>query len=623
MNPFKKAKWIWANNSLEVDDYAEFIVNFNVNLKTLKARIACDTSYAFYVNDKLIKFMSCSDFPTLKYVDEFDINLKEGSNQVKIQVWHHGKGTASYIKDTHGCIFEFVDQNSNVIAYSNESTLSRVMNEYQQGYQKLILKHIGFSYLYDNQLSINEYQSSIIVDKGHNFEYRKLSPIVLKDRVNTVINKLDNYILVDQKEETTGFVDLDIDSPIDQKLTIAYGEYINNQHVNRKPQPGIDFSVEIYLKKGNNKVLSPFRRIAGRYLELLYEQDIKVNYIGIRPVIYEHEIVKIDYKDPLINKINEVSIHTLELCMHEHYEDCPWREQALYVLDSRNQMLCGYQVFKGFEYQRHNLLLIAKGRDKENGLLTLTTPCGMNNFPIPFFYLNYIKQVEEYIEYSKDKDILNEVEDVLHRIMNVFISKVEDNGLIHYFKKPFWNFYEWTEENDNDSDISIYGEEKDQYDLIINAAFVYFTGAYNRLFNKNIDVSKTKKAIQEMFYDKDRNVYRLNNKTNKTGQLGNAFACLIGLGNEELVNKLLDSKDMIEASLSTRCFVYDALLENNKKYEKLIIEDIKRRYKKMLDAGATTFWETERGEKDFNNLGSLCHGWSALPIYYFSKILSR
>ena len=34
-------------------------------------------------------------------------------------------------------------------------------------------------------------------------------------------------------------------------------------------------------------------------------------------------------------------------------------------------------------------------------------------------------------------------------------------------------------------------------------------------------------------------------------------------------------------------------------------------------AGATTFWETELGEKDFDNAGSLCHGWSALPIYYY------
>jgi hypothetical protein len=37
----------------------------------------------------------------------------------------------------------------------------------------------------------------------------------------------------------------------------------------------------------------------------------------------------------------------------------------------------------------------------------------------------------------------------------------------------------------------------------------------------------------------------------------------------------------------------------------------------MLFAGATSFWETGRGGDDFDRAGSLCHGWSALPVYYY------
>ena len=40
--------------------------------------------------------------------------------------------------------------------------------------------------------------------------------------------------------------------------------------------------------------------------------------------------------------------------------------------------------------------------------------------------------------------------------------------------------------------------------------------------------------------------------------------------------------------------------------------------KKMLDMGATTFYETEEGASSFGGAGSLCHGWSALPIYYLN-----
>ena len=34
----------------------------------------------------------------------------------------------------------------------------------------------------------------------------------------------------------------------------------------------------------------------------------------------------------------------------------------------------------------------------------------------------------------------------------------------------------------------------------------------------------------------------------------------------------------------------------------------------------TTFWETIDGEKAFENAGSLCHGWSAMPIYYYHTL---
>ena len=43
----------------------------------------------------------------------------------------------------------------------------------------------------------------------------------------------------------------------------------------------------------------------------------------------------------------------------------------------------------------------------------------------------------------------------------------------------------------------------------------------------------------------------------------------------------------------------------------------------MLDAGSDTVWETILGEADFNGAGSLCHGWSALPVYYYEVLCPR
>jgi hypothetical protein len=43
----------------------------------------------------------------------------------------------------------------------------------------------------------------------------------------------------------------------------------------------------------------------------------------------------------------------------------------------------------------------------------------------------------------------------------------------------------------------------------------------------------------------------------------------------------------------------------------------------MLKKGATSFWETIKGEADFDGAGSLCHGWSGLPIYYYDKLVEN
>ena len=79
---------------------------------------------------------------------------------------------------------------------------------------------------------------------------------------------------------------------------------------------------------------------------------------------------------------------------------------------------------------------------------------------------------------------------------------------------------------------------------------------------------------------------------------------------------------MIGCTLSMSCFKYDALLMVDKeKYKDYILCDIDTRCKMMLDEGATTFWETELGADDFEGAGSLCHGWSAMPIYYYNILL--
>jgi len=72
---------------------------------------------------------------------------------------------------------------------------------------------------------------------------------------------------------------------------------------------------------------------------------------------------------------------------------------------------------------------------------------------------------------------------------------------------------------------------------------------------------------------------------------------------------------------SMNSFRFDALLnEDRERYAPIILNELDRDYLYMLRHGATTFWETIVGAGDFHYAGSLCHGWSALPIYYYETL---
>ena len=109
----------------------------------------------------------------------------------------------------------------------------------------------------------------------------------------------------------------------------------------------------------------------------------------------------------------------------------------------------------------------------------------------------------------------------------------------------------------------------------------------------------------------------------KTSELVNSLAILCGAAQGKRAKRICDiltkERLLTPISLSMSCFKYDALLKvDSCRFKDFVLEDIESKYKRMLDAGATSFWETEKGEQDFDNAGSLCHGWSAMPAYYLS-----
>ena len=128
--------------------------------------------------------------------------------------------------------------------------------------------------------------------------------------------------LFDLQQEQAGFLELELISAERQKIVIAYGEHLRKGHVARRIGER-DFSVEYICRPGKNHYMNPFRRLGCRYLEIFCEAPAEISYAGIRPTMYPLRRTDFVPSDPLDRQIYQICVRSLELCLHEHYEDLP------------------------------------------------------------------------------------------------------------------------------------------------------------------------------------------------------------------------------------------------------------------------------------------------------------
>lgn len=630
----EKSKWIWLQEEQVADSYGDFFSEFVYTSGNIAIQLSADSNYALYINGRFVNSGQYGDYPHYKVYDKIDITgyCKPGTNQLAITVWYYGTtGGSTYYKGNAALRFE-IYQDSNLCACSDSSILSRRSINYISQ-NKLITPQLGLTFFYDatkpelwrtgadsSFAESREISQNLPLYERPNKKYDILPRIPSK-----LVKQSEHDWIFDLGREEVGYLTLRVKSPEKQKITVAFGEHLTDGNV-RWLNNGRDFSVSILVDEGITEYANYFRRLGLRYLEIISEEDLEIEFASVLPCIYPLQYVKREFQDTTIQRIYDTAVRTLELCMHEHYEDCPWREQALYALDSRNQIVCGYYAFGEYQFPRASLLLLSKSL-REDGLLNICAPSDLE-LTIPSFSLHYFTEVLEYTEYSGDKTLALEVLPVLQTILETFRSRMV-NGLASKFDgKEYWNFYEWTE-GMADEDHTAVG-----FDAALNCLLSLSLRNMQKIcdvLGVPADYAEQAKIlnhrIREVFLQKEEGFFANNAEGCGRSELVNSLAILCGAATaneaDAICEALTGAGVMTESSLSTRCFKYDALLLQDKKtYSPYILSDIVRRYTKMLDAGATSFWETELGEADFWGAGSLCHGWSAMPVYYFSILLS-
>lgn len=636
------SKWIWQKSEFKQHVFCDFSDSFNFSGEKAVLKISADTTYAVYLNGKFTALGQYPDFPYHKVYDEIDITkfCVKGNNLLSIVVFALGESDSPTYYPGNPALRYEVLVDCKLCTCSTEKTQSRISRVFDSTFSRIFSGHIPFSMHCDLTKSddwmagvLDGFSDSTVIDQSLDMFPRPISKTEISS-APVIAKRMDikENVVFDLGREETGYICFSIDSPCVQRIVIGFGEWlINNERVHfYGPRRSREFSFEFTLKEGKNVFFNPLFRVGIRYIQIDSEKEVSVNYVGMYTSYYKVDKKPFTPACELDRRIYDVCVHTLECCMHEHYEDCPTREQGLYALDSRNQMLCGYYAFGEYPFPRASLQLMSLDR-RDDGLLTLTVP-RKEKLAIPSFALFYILETYEYVTHSKDTSIIGEAYEKLHGIINTFINHM-DGGLLPVFTGQYqWNFYEWTDGLSGKLRIA----DDYKFDTPLNCLFVLALKAMHRMNemvgrdDSYLELANTlKKEIYERLYDKERGMFVNSTLDSNSSELSNSLAILCGAVSgkeaEDIANILVDKNNGItEISLSMICFKYDALIKVGKDaYNQYILADIRARYEYMLDRDATTFWEygdTDERVARQGGLSSFCHGWSALPIYYYHTL---
>jgi hypothetical protein len=443
------------------------------------------------------------------------------------------------------------------------------------------------------------------------------------------------YLVLDLGEECVGWLEFSVEASAGAVLEIAHGEHLDDGRV-RAFVEGRCFADRYVCREGRQHFQFPFRRLAARYLQIHASNftSLKIHSAGLRRVDYPTQrLGGFSVADRFTTRLHEVAVRTLELCRHDHYEDCPWREQGLYAYDSRLQALYGYYAFGDYRFPEVSFDLLGRSID-ESGFVGLTAP-GWSEVNIPIFSFSWIVAVAEHGFFSGEPTLFRKFRPAIARMLNdAFARRDAATGLYQPPEETgSWHFYEWVPGLCGAIGRGqLHGTLHAGYNLHLHEGIRCYLDLRAQLGEEDLELTERLAQlghdIHESFWDSSAAIYR--SERTADGQLSGGHELIQALAlyegivpalQRDQVAASLTSDQLARCSLSAIYYVLRAALDFSPASRLWVAERLGGIWEGMIFRGATTMWETENGGNDFDFAGSLCHGWTALPVWYHQAVV--
>lgn len=433
----------------------------------------------------------------------------------------------------------------------------------------------------------------------------------------------------DLGEQNCGYYEFDCIADAGTMIDIFGVEYIRPngriQHTD-----GNRNGLRYICREGRNQYTSLKRR-SGRYILIRlsdFSNPVRFrNFKLIESTYPVPETKSFSCDDPILNKLWEISERTLRLCMEDTFTDCPLYEQTLWIGDARAEALMAYSAYGSTDIAKRSIRLAEQSLERFP-MVGCQVPSSWFCL-IPTWSFIWGLSVWDYYDFTGDMDFLEEIWPGILKNLKGAESFINEQGL---FSGPFWNMCDWS------------GMDDEHKTVLHNSMF--FVGALGaaiqcaKALNKESSIEQLKKtrstlvsAINALWNRAGRgypdSIHEDGRISETTSQHTNFLSLLFDIVPEDrresaICNMLKPAKNVVGiGSSQALMFLYCTMEKYG--YCGEIIESIRRYYMDMVDSGSTTTWETFRGSLHWLDADtptrSYCHAWSAIPLYYFNRII--
>ncbi len=495
----------------------------------------------------------------------------------------------------------------------------------------------------------------------------------------------DVHLVIDFGRELIGYLRLEVDAPAGAMIDGNFFEGIDDTGIFW--MQNTRNSMRYVCREGRQVFTSHqrrgFRYVSLTFRNL--SRPLKVRHVDMLMATYPVEARgRFACSDETLNRIWEVAAHTVRLCMLDTYVDCPAYEQVYWVGDARNSALVNAVAFGAFDLTGHCVRLTGQSLSDELKVVKppfltrphLTTSHVVSGWfdEIPMWTFLWVWMGWEQYWHTGDKDALADFYADVRECLRRCEGFLTERDLLDI--PDVWNLIDWAA-NDLERSGEVIGNTalmarslddaaqmarelgrpqdeidaytalagrlrkainqygwSDQYQGYVDT--VRDATAFNRWqpsFSPGAGVAFQPADTLEAFEAR----LRISEQTNTLALLCD---CVPPERRDAVRRFVLAAKEgQFESSSPWYApagspnqvvpvgspwflfFTLETLFKEGGAADALHL--IREQWSRMLEKGATTFWETFPGKIGSHGgehwSRSLCHGWSAGPAYFLSR----